>query len=123
MSRFPKLQFKFLRLLIGLPILGLGVATNFDGFWHLGYLLRCFLGLIGAYLITRMMTFELCGFGFVFIGLPLYLCTMGADSLLWLNSVWEFVGLSCASDYYPLKLTLRTLGACCIFAGLEQERR
>jgi hypothetical protein len=33
MSRFPNLQFKLLRLLFGLPILGLGAATKNQGFW------------------------------------------------------------------------------------------
>lgn len=33
MSRFPNLQFKFLRLLFGLPILGHGAATKNQCFW------------------------------------------------------------------------------------------
>ena len=33
MSRFPNLQIKFQRLLIGLPILGHGAATKNQCFW------------------------------------------------------------------------------------------
>ena len=118
----PNLQFKFLRLIVGLPILALGVATNCDGLWHMGYLIRCFFGLIGAYIITRMMAFELCGIGFFIIGLPVYLHSMSGDAFLWLNAVWDSCGVPIHSDYYPLQISARTLGACCIFAGIKSGK-
>jgi len=65
-------KFKFLRLLIGFPILVAGVALPCVDTWPwVFYFLGMMVALVGGYILTRSFNYELCGIGFAIIGFPL----------------------------------------------------
>jgi hypothetical protein len=81
-------RFKFLRLLIGFPVIFAGISLPLIGAWPwFLYFLGLMIALIGGYILTRSFDYSLSGIGFVIIGLPLLLYSMRQTSYQFLSAI------------------------------------
>lgn len=113
---FPKL--KFLRLLIGLPILVLGTCLPLIDFWPwFFYIAGCIIALVGGYILTRIFDYSLSGIGFVLVGFPVFLFSMRPNAF---ESLAQF-----SAD--PPTILITRFAAClfgiiCLFASFHEDK-
>lgn len=110
-------KFKFLRLLIGFPIIVAGVALPCVDTWPwVFYFLGMMVALVGGYILTRSFDYELCGIGFAIIGFPLLIYSM-------LPGAYQFLSHLGAD---PSVILVTRFGAClialiCLFASFHED--
>ena len=111
----PKL--KFLRLLIGFPVIVVGTSLPLIDAWPwVFYFLGLMVALIGGYILSRSFDYDLCGIGFVLIGLPLLLYAMRPNSCQFLAAI--------GAD--PTTILITRFAAClvaliCVFASFHDD--
>lgn len=80
-------RLKILSLLIGFPVFTCGAMLPLVPFWPwFFYFAGCFVALVGAYIISRSMDYDLTGIAFAIIGAPWFFLSMPANSFRFLAS-------------------------------------
>ena len=113
-SRYSKGQYTLVRLLLGSILLALAIGPDTFGWLGIIYCLRCFLGIVGASIIGRMMDHDLHSLGMLIVGILIYFPSMAPDS-------FSNVSFHTTIDQNILQIVFRLIGVFCIYSGFKKQ--
>ena len=113
-GRYSKGQFVLLRLLLGSILLAFAIGPDTFGWFGIIYCLRCFLGIIGAFIIGKLTDYNLQSFGMLIIGILIYFSSMYPNSF---DIVSSYINL----DQPVLQILFRLVGVFMIAVGVKKN--
>lgn len=109
-------QFTLPRLLLGSILLALAIGPDTFGWFGIIYCVRCFLGILGAFIIGRLTDFNVNSLGMLMTGILIYFTAMAPNS-------FDVVSLYTTIDQDILQICFRLIGAFVVFAGFYNPEK